>query len=295
MQFKWEKSNSEVVNVAQFLKMKGISSRTLKKIRQGTAQIIVNDKIVTERQKLEGPTSVVLDFKPEKSDPTVVQSPLPFKIISENAHFLAVNKTPDIASVPGPQNSTTTLANRVLWYAQHQTPPFVSHILTRLDYDTSGVVLFAKSNFIQSMTQPQIADHTMIKEYYALVSGHLIQKHALIDFPLIKESFVSARRIVREDGKSAQTEYWVVKEFPTATLVRILLHTGRTHQIRAHFSYLGHPLIGDELYEGPTQLVARQMLHAAKVNFKDPFTLKKQIFSAPLSADFERVMKILES
>lgn len=287
MQYLIHKTDSKKEAAGKILRQNGISGRTLKKIRQGAGRILYQEKVITERTKIGGEATLTLDLKPERPDPNVAQSTLPIEIITEDQYFLALNKDAQTTSVPGPANSTTTLANRALGYAQMQSQPYVPHILTRLDFDTSGVVLFAKSNFIQSMVQDQITNHTMKKEYLAVVSGRLPDDHGMIDFPLKKESYESARRIVAPDGKPSQTEYWVQERFEAATMIKVRLHTGRTHQIRAHFAHLGFPLIGDELYGGPTQLIHRQMLHAAHLELVNPFTDQSESFNAPLPDDFQ--------
>ena len=287
MQYLIYKTDSKKETAGNVLRQNGISGRTLKKIRQGAGRILYQKKVITERTKINGEATLILDLKPEQPDPNVAQSTLPIEIITEDQHFLALNKDAQTTSVPGPANSTTTLANRALGYAQTQSQPYVPHILTRLDFDTSGVVLFAKSNFIQSMVQDQITNHTMKKEYLAVVSGRLPNDHGMIDLPLKKESYESARRIVASDGKPSQTEYWVQERFEDATMIKVRLHTGRTHQIRAHFAHLGFPLIGDELYGGPTQLIHRQMLHAAHLELVNPFTDQPESFNASLPDDFQ--------
>ena len=287
MQYLIHKTDSKKEAAGKILRQNGISGRTLKKIRQGAGRILYQKKVITERTKINGEATLILGLKPEQPDPNVAQSTLPIEIITEDQHFLALNKDAQTTSVPGPANSTTTLANRALGYAQTQSQPYVPHILTRLDFDTSGVVLFAKSNFIQSMVQDQITNHTMKKEYLAVVSGRLPNDHGMIDLPLKKESYESARRIVASDGKPSQTEYWVQERFEDATMIKVRLHTGRTHQIRAHFAHLGFPLIGDELYGGPTQLIHRQMLHAAHLELVNPFTDQPESFNASLPDDFQ--------
>ena len=290
MQYLIHKTDSKKETAGKILRQGGISGRTLKKIRQGAGRILYQEKVITERTKIGGEATLILDLKPERPDPNVAQSTLPIDILTEDQYFLALNKDAQTTSVPGPANSTTTLANRALGYAQMQSQPYVPHILTRLDFDTSGVVLFAKSNFIQSMVQDQITYHTMKKEYLAVVSGRLPDDHGMIDLPLKKESHESARRIVASDGKPSQTEYWVQERLKDATMIKVRLHTGRTHQIRAHFAHLGFPLIGDELYGGPTQLIHRQMLHAAHLELVNPFTGQPESFNAPLPDDFQKAL-----
>lgn len=294
MQITWEKKDSTQMKISDFLRSKQISGRTLKKIRQGQGQILINGCKANQNQKIKK-ARVTLNLFPEKTDPNVFQSDLPIDIIAENDYFLAVNKPGNLSSVPGPKNQQTTLANRALGYGQKQKEVFVPHILTRLDYDTSGVVLFAKSNFVQSMIQEQITNHTMKKEYIALVEGFLPpNEHKIIDLPLEKESFESAKRVVKPTGKTAQTEYWVVQSNLQKSLVKIQLHTGRTHQIRAHFAYLGHPLVGDQLYGGSTDFIQRQMLHAYQVSLFNPFTAELQTFKAKMPSDFRTVLNELK-
>lgn len=295
MKYVLKKQDNQVENVQNFLKNQGISGRTLKKIRQGQGQIFLDHtKAVTMRTKITKDAEITLEIQPEKVDPNVFQSSLPFEIVEEDDYFLAVNKPANLTSVPGPNDSKNTLTNRVLGYGQRQVKPYVPHILTRLDYDTSGLVLFAKSNFIQSMLQQQISQHTMKKIYYALISGHLDKKHGIIDYPLAKESFESPRRVVDQNGKTAKTEYWVINEYDDASLLKVRLHTGRTHQIRAHFAALGHPLIGDKLYGGDTTLLKRQALHAYQLTLNDPFTKQSQIFTAPIATDLKKVIDLLD-
>lgn len=295
MQYQIEKNDSQKETAGKILRMNGISGRTLKKIRQGAGKIFCDGKEINEHTKINGQAVITLQLNQEKPDPNVIQSDLPIEIVSEDSFFLALNKDSHTTSVPGPADSETTLANRALGYGQRQAPAYVPHILTRLDFDTSGVVLFAKSNFIQSMVQNQISNHTMKKEYLAVVTGILPTDHGIIDFPLKKESFESARRIVASDGKPSKTEYWVQERLKNATVIKVRLHTGRTHQIRAHFAHLGFPLIGDELYGGNTTLIQRQLLHAAHLELINPFTNHPQSFDAPLPEDFKTVLDQLRN
>lgn len=295
MQYQIEKNDSQKLSAGKVMRMNGISGRTLKKIRQGAGKIFYDGKEINEHTKINGRAVITLQLNQEQPDPNVVQSNLPIEIVSEDPFFLALNKDSHTTSVPGPADSETTLANRALGYGQRQDPAFVPHILTRLDFDTSGVVLFAKSNFIQSMVQEQISNHTMKKEYLAVVTGVLPSNHGIIDLPLKKESYESARRIVASDGKPSKTEYWVQEKLKNATLIKVRLHTGRTHQIRAHFAHLGFPLVGDELYGGDTSLIKRQLLHAAHLELVNPFTEQSQSFDAPLPDDFRAVLDQLRN
>ncbi len=135
----------------------------------------------------------------------------------------------------------------------------------------------------------------MDKRYLAVVSGQLKQDHGLIDAPLASDP-TGYNQMVSPAGKAALTEYWVQERLANATVVAVKLHTGRTHQIRAHFAYLDHPLTGDHLYGGPELGgMTRQALHARSLSFTDPFTQEDRTFESPLPADWQALLKQLRS
>ncbi len=139
------------------------------------------------------------------------------------------------------------------------------HVVTRLDYQTSGLMIIAKDGHTHYLLTK---DNIIEKRYKAIVSGILIEKQGLIDLPIARKDEISILREVNVNGKKAVTEYKVLDEIKNKSLVEVKLHTGRTHQIRVHFSTLGHPLIGDKLYGKEEK---RLMLHCYYLRFKNPY------------------------
>ncbi|SPX69717.1 pseudouridylate synthase [Lactiplantibacillus plantarum subsp. plantarum] len=219
-------------------------------------------------------------------------STLPIDILYEDRDYLIVNKPAGVASVPAHALPDNTLANRVKGYYQaaHYDNEVV-HITTRLDRDTSGIVLFAKHHFAHSIIDHQLKAHAMRKMYLAVVSGELTTDHGWLDAPIGRAADSFIKRTTRPDGKPSLTEYWVVKRLRNMTVVRVRLHTGRTHQIRVHFAASGHPLIGDALYGGPRDpWIQRQALHCMQLEFDDPFISQTLTTFAPLPADLNRLI-----
>ena len=250
MKFTWNKESDEKTTLKKFLKNKGVSHRTLSSLKKGNGKVLVDGKKRSLSIEV-GKGKITLILPPEKSDENVKMSKESLDIIYEDSNWLVVDKPPLLSSVPGPSNRIDTLVNRVkfhLW--QQKSKDLVPHVITRLDRDTSGLVLVAKHRFAQGLINKQVEEHSIDKRYLAVVEGIITEKHGIIDKPLgPRENGIG--QMVTDTGKHAKTEYWV-REYlgDKATLVECKLHTGRTHQIRAHFSSINHALIGDELYGG---------------------------------------------
>lgn len=166
------------------------------------------------------------------------------------------------------------------------------HIVTRLDKDTSGLMLFAKHGYAHARLDKQLQSKTIEKRYYALVSGQgELEDKGEIIAPIARDEDSIITRRVHLSGKYAHTSYRVVERFGDVALVDIRLHTGRTHQIRVHFAHIGFPLLGDDLYGGRMDLgITRQALHCHYLRFVDPYTNKEIIQSANLTDDFDSVI-----
>ncbi|GAX04912.1 ribosomal large subunit pseudouridine synthase D [Secundilactobacillus pentosiphilus] len=290
MEFTWT-VNDTGLSAKQFLGQHGVSHRMFTQLSQSNGQVLVNGVTAKPAVKVQPTDKVTLVVPVEPADPEVPVSTEPLEIVSEDANTLVVLKPAGLTSVPGPSNRTDTLVNRVKGHlAAAGDQNLVPHVITRLDRDTSGLVLIAKHRLANSWLNQQLADHRLKKRYLAIVSGQLSQNHDLIDAPL-KRSADGFDQIVAPDGKSAQTEYWVREHSTNWTLVEVLLHTGRTHQIRAHFRSIGHPLLGDELYDGPRDLIRRQALHAYQLDYQDPVTGQARHFETELPADMLKIIK----
>lgn len=292
MELSWQVTKP-VTSLKRFLNAQGVSHRVFSDLKQsGTIQ--VNGKRVTPAVELSVGDTVTVTLPAERADDTVATSQTPITVLFENRDWLVVDKPAGLNVVPGPANRTDTLVNRIKGYwlaeeAENQVP----HILTRLDRFTSGIVWVARHRLANSLASQLQAAHQLDKRYLAVVSGQLADDHGLIDAPLASDP-AGYNQMVSPAGKPAKTEYWVVQRFAAATLVRVKLHTGRTHQIRAHFASLNHPLVGDALYNGPVLAgMTRQALHAATLTFTDPFDGETRSFTSEPPADWQAMMQQL--
>lgn len=297
MEFSWTYEGAEMRKVRTFLQGHGVSHRMFSKMKHGGGAILVNGERVYTSDFIQSGDVVTIVMPTEESNDLVVPDYRPLDIVFEDAHWLVVNKPAGITTVPGHADRLHTLVNQVKGHldeinAEDQVP----HVVTRLDRDTSGIVLLAKHRFAHAILDDQLQKHTVEKYYIAYVSGHLAEDHGMIDAPIgrVENDFI--RREVREDGKPSRTEYWVEERLDTPvpmTRVRVQLHTGRTHQIRVHFAHIGHALVGDDLYGGP--LVAgmkRQALNAYHLAFFDPFIDDKRTFEIGLAEDMQQLGKM---
>lgn len=290
MEFSWLATADEL-NARQVLTSHGVSHRMFTQLNQQNGQILINQKRARPADKINEGDEVTLVVPAEPGDPAIQLSFEPISIQYEDQNSLVVLKPAGLTSVPGPSNRTDTLVNRIKGHLKtdHEVNR-VPHIVTRLDRFTSGLVLVAKHRLANSWLNQQLADGRLSKRYLAIVSGTLPDDHGMIDAP-IRRADEGFNQIIAADGKFAQTEYWVRQRGDDWTLVEVLLHTGRTHQIRVHFQSIGHPLLGDELYGGDMSSIDRQALHAYRLKFVDPVTDEHRQFEADLPADMKRIVE----
>jgi 23S rRNA pseudouridine1911/1915/1917 synthase len=167
--------------------------------------------------------------------------------------------------------------------------------INRLDRDTSGIVLMAKDAYSAAALSASMKRGEFHKKYIAKVAGVLENKNGVIDAPIRRIAEGEMKRIVAPDGKRAVTEYKVIKESDGESLVEVILHTGRTHQIRVHLSHIGHVIAGDELYGGRTGLIPRQALHAYHIEFTHPATGEYMMFETDYPEDIKAAISKLNS
>ncbi|MDR2661284.1 MAG: RluA family pseudouridine synthase [Lactobacillaceae bacterium] len=292
MEFYWDFIDEDSKKVRTFLIEQGVSHRMFSKIKHQGGEIKINGKNAFTSDFLKKGDRIMIKMPPEEENEILLPDYEPIDIIYEDKHWLLVNKPFGINTVPGSADRLHTLVNKVKGHLINENAPsLVPHVVTRLDRDTSGIVLLAKHKFAHAVLDEQLQKHEIKKFYTALVSGDIQEDHGIIEKAIGRVDNDFIRREVREDGKYSKTEYWVVERFKSFTQLKIQLHTGRTHQIRVHFSYLGHPLIGDELYGGPnSSLINRQALNANEIEFFDPFANKKQHFVLALPYDIKNII-----
>lgn len=284
--FSWTYVGDQPIKVRTFVMGHGVTRTLLKKIKYHGGQTLVNGESAFTNRLLIKNDVVTVVLPPEPENDHVPVSDVPINIIHEDDNFLVVNKPAGVASVPSHDRLNDSLVNRVKgYYLRHQYQNQKIHIVTRLDKDTSGLVIFAKHHFAHSVLDKQLKDHLIQKTYLAIVAGQIDNPHFEVYLPIgrVTDSFV--KRQVVKGGKMSITEAWTVKQLANQTLLRIQIHTGRTHQIRVHMSALGHPLIGDWLYNPDDESMTRQALHCAKLSFYDPFVGKWINCEAPLPVD----------
>nr|SFZ88112.1 Ribosomal large subunit pseudouridine synthase D [Loigolactobacillus rennini] len=234
------------------------------------------------------PKPVSLTAKPEK---------MPLDIVYEDADVLVVNKPQGMVVHPAPGHSHGTLVNALLYHSPLSTINGVIRpgIVHRIDKDTSGLLMVAKNNLAHQSLAAQLQAKTTQREYLALVHGNFKEQRGTIDAPLGRAKNDRKKQAVVADGRHAVTHFEVLMRFKAYTLIKCQLETGRTHQIRVHMRYIGHPVAGDPLY-GPKKTLSGhgQFLHAAKLGFKHPRTGEQLTFSVAVPPIFKQTLVTLE-
>lgn len=286
----------EHVKVKTFLKKHEVSKGLLAKIkfRGGAFWSIINRKMQRIYWTLE--TTLPLTFPLRKAlKPWRLLSPL--DILYEDDHFLVLNKPYGVASIPS-VNHSNTIANFIKgYYVKQNYENQQVHIVTRLDRDTSGLMLFAKHGYAHARLDKQLQKKSIEKRYFALVKGdgHLEPEGEIIA-PIARDEDSIITRRVAKGGKYAHTSYKIVASYGNIHLVYIHLHTGRTHQIRVHFSHIGFPLLGDDLYGGSLEDgIQRQALHCHYLSFYHPFLEQDLQLESPLPDDFSNLITQLST
>ena len=266
-----------------------LSDRLITKLKKANKIYLNSLPTYTKKSVTMGDTvSVLIDFEEDNSN--IVASNIPLNIIYEDDYLLVLNKPANIAIHPSILHFDNSLSNGVKFYFDKLGLKKKIRIVNRLDRNTSGIVILAKNEYIQECLIKQMKTNEFKKEYLAIAKGILESKSGTLNFPIARKEGSIIERTVSSDGDSAITHYDVVKEFNNLSLVHIVLETGRTHQIRVHFSHIGHPILGDTLYGSPSELINRQALHSYKLTFIHPVTKKVLSLEAPLPNDIENII-----
>lgn len=309
----------EPLRIDKFL-MHRIEGATRNKLQQAInlGMVLVNGKEIRPNYKIKPLDSVVVysDLSPEETD--VVPEKMELNIVYEDTDLMIINKPAGMVVHPGSGNYSGTLLNGVSYYLQQQNPAISEDVLPRfglvhrIDKNTSGLLVLAKTDKAMRHLAKQFFDHTISRKYVALVWGDMQNDTGTIvahvgrnlRFRKLFEAYPEG-----DHGKEAITHYKVLERFGYVTLVQCILETGRTHQIRVHMKYTGHPLFNDDFYGGDKivkgtvftkykqfvdncfQICPRQALHAKTLGFVHPTTGEEMFFEAPLPADIEQVIE----
>ena len=284
---KYVVKNEQVLR--EFLLENNISRKTLTRIKfDNDGSIKVNSKEENVRYILKEGDIVEITLPSENYSDFVRFIDKPIDIVYEDAYFLIVNKEINLPSIPSRNVEDESLLERVNYYFREKNINSIPHIVTRLDKNTSGLVLIAKHRHIHALFSNMEID----KYYTALINGK-IEQHGIIEALIRRVSSSIIEREVGEDGEYAKTEYWLEKHNlkNNVSIVKLKLYTGKTHQIRVHMKYLGYPLLGDELYGGDVSLINRQALHCSNLAFIHPISGEKVNICTNLPDDMSNIIK----
>lgn len=264
-----------------------ISSRLRNKLINLKA-VKLNGNFVNTRSFVKELDLITVDFDYEEDNSNILPTKMDLQIIYEDEWLLIVNKPAGIAIHPSLLHYTDSLSNGVRYYFDLIGLKKKIRPVNRLDANTSGLVVFAKCEYIQECFIKQMANKTFKKEYLCIVNGVFDKKTGIINLPIARKSGSIIERCVDINGQDAVTYYEVIEEFGNYSMVKCLLETGRTHQIRVHMSYIGHPLLGDTLYGYPSKLINRQALHSYMIEFVHPISKKVMNFTCDLPKDMKQ-------
>ncbi|MFQ4154148.1 RluA family pseudouridine synthase [Pediococcus pentosaceus] len=290
MRYQFKNNLEEIISAKKVLQRPGMSQRLLQRIQNEGRLIDENENDVEFSDKLMPFEPIWIELPDEEQDQNVAISDGPLDIIFEDKNWLLVNKPAGLTAVPGPSDREDTLVNRIKGHWQAiESKNMMPHLVTRLDRFTSGITLVARHQVSNSLLSEQVAHHKIKKIYLAMVDGVVQAEKGTFNQPLGLAAD-GIHREVWDDGQQATTSFKVLKRFENQTLVQVHLKTGRTHQIRVHFANAGHPLVGDQLYDGPMDRgIKRQALHASSIRFFDPFIDEKVSFTAELPDDLKQI------
>ncbi len=266
-----------------------VSSRLLLKLKNNNCVFLNNKKCsINSTISLGDIVSFSLDY--EEDNYNIVATNIPLNIVYEDECLLIINKQPNVAIHPSMLHYDNSLSNGVKFYFDSIGLKKKIRPVNRLDRNTSGLVIFAKNEYVQEFLIKQMKNNTFSKEYLAILEGILNEKKGTINAPIARKKDSIIERCVDESGDFSITHYKVIKEFNNLSLVNFKLETGRTHQIRVHSSYIGHPILGDDLYGNKSSLIYRQALHSYKISFIHPKTREKMCFEIDLPKDMINIL-----
>ena len=263
-----------------------------KLIMQG--YILVNGQRTEASRRLSNVDRITVELPVLLSHP--LAEPIPLTIIYEDDDILVIDKPAGLTVHPGPGHPNHTLVNAILAHcpslttSNESTRPGIVH---RLDKDTSGLIVMAKTDSVRDYLAEQFKKRTVIKGYLVLVKGRLYPEQGIIEAPIGRDPRSRRRMAIAETGKEATTQYQVRKYLNDYTFVEVTPLTGRTHQIRVHLSAIGYPVVGDSLYGTKSAYINRQFIHAYRLGLCLPSTKQYQEFFAPLPIDLEQALEHL--
>ena len=261
-----------------------------------SSEVAVNGRAVSKSYKLAGGEDVAVTL-PEPEPVEAVPQDIPLDVVYEDADVIVVNKPSGMVVHPAPGHPDGTLVNALLYHCAGTLSgiggalrPGIVH---RIDRDTSGLIIAAKNDAAHQYLSAQLADHTLARTYECIVVGKLREDRGAVDAPIARHPTDRKRMAVVAGGREAVTHWEVIARYPGYTHVRCRLETGRTHQIRVHMAYIGHPILGDTVYGAKKEVpgLTGQCLHAVGLRFLHPRTHEVVELSCPLPEEFTRMLQ----
>ena len=261
-----------------------------------SGEVAVNERAVSKSYKLAGGEDIAVTL-PEPEPVEAVPQDIPLDVVYEDADVIVVNKPSGMVVHPAPGHPDGTLVNALLYHCAGTLSgvggalrPGIVH---RIDRDTSGLIIAAKNDAAHQYLSAQLADHTLARTYECIVVGALREDRGTVDAPIARHPADRKRMAVVAGGREAVTHWEVIARYPGYTHVRCRLETGRTHQIRVHMAYIGHPILGDTVYGAKKEVpgLTGQCLHAVGLRFLHPRTHEVVELSCPLPEEFTRMLQ----
>ncbi|MDD3218379.1 MAG: RluA family pseudouridine synthase [Lachnospiraceae bacterium] len=278
--------------VWDFLKRMGFPRGIIRRLKLQEDTVLVNGVGVFLNYCCVPGDSLVIRILEDVGTGHIVPVDLPIRILYEDEDIVLLDKAADMPIHPSQGNFDNTLANGLTFYYEQKGESFVYRCITRLDRDTTGVLLVAKNGLSAALLSQQMLRREIHRTYLAVVEGIPAESTGRIEAPISRVDGSTIEREVNFDaGERAVTNYQVIRsityEGRDYSLVKLQLETGRTHQIRVHMKYLGYPLIGDFLYNPNYSIMKRQALHSSSLSFVHPISGKMLDFTAPIPADMK--------
>ena len=261
-----------------------------------SGEVAVNGRAVSKSYKLAGGEDIAVTL-PEPEPLEAVPQDIPLDVVYEDADVIVVNKPSGMVVHPAPGHPDGTLVNALLYHCAGTLSgvggalrPGIVH---RIDRDTSGLIIAAKNDAAHQYLSAQLADHTLARTYECIVVGSLREDRGTVDAPIARHPTDRKRMAVVAGGREAVTHWEVIARYPGYTHVRCRLETGRTHQIRVHMAYIGHPILGDTVYGAKKEVpgLTGQCLHAVGLRFLHPRTHEVVELFCPLPEEFTRMLQ----
>ncbi len=286
------KVEAEGESLEEFLLDNKISGRLFRRLYR-VRNIFVNGEFKRKDRSLK--KGDIVSIKIEDEEENILPEPIPLEIIYEDMDLLVLNKQPFMVVHQTKSHQKNTLSNGISYYFKTKGINRKIRFVNRLDMDTSGILLVAKSPFAHQQMALQFENNEVVKRYIVVVAGIVKKDQDIIDLPIGREEEKSIKKTVTNKGKEAITKYKVIERYKEASLLDVQILTGRSHQIRVHLNHMGHPIIGDTLYYKSSKYIKRQALHSHYLKAKLPRSKEDIEFKAPIPNDIQKLIDHFKS